>query len=180
MSHSCVFTAIRSQPNCGLQRSYPPPEEIATPANAELLIDDVLNPQQAESQRQVWTEIYVMWQQLTQFTLHVRAIHCAVQVASEQPDTRDWRSRSQAAAQPGDGQIKAPQTEAKPQAQAQAPQAAAQAPQRQKPSAQQQASGAAAKETVSCTIWSSHTGFTACVPASKQSHDKCCNLIGFK
>ena len=36
-----------------VQRSYPPPEEIATPANAELLIDDVLNPQQLEAQRQV-------------------------------------------------------------------------------------------------------------------------------
>ena len=37
-----------------LQRSYPPPEEIANPANAELLIDDILNPQQAEMQRPVW------------------------------------------------------------------------------------------------------------------------------
>lgn len=36
-----------------VQRSYPPPEEIATPANAELLIDDILTSRQADVQREV-------------------------------------------------------------------------------------------------------------------------------
>ncbi|DBA68932.1 hypothetical protein WJX79_006578 [Trebouxia sp. C0005] len=106
------------------ERSYPPPEEIATAANAELLIDDILNPQQADVQRQV---------------------------EPEQPDTRDWRSRTQLPAQPKDQQVRLPQTDAKAQTQQQSevPQAApqAQAPQRQKPTAQQQLSGASPKET---------------------------------
>lgn len=104
------------------ERSYPPPEEIATPANAELLIDDILTARQADVQREV---------------------------GSEQPDNRDWRSRTQLPAQPEEQQVRLPQTEFKAQPQAQAPQAAPQAPQRQKPTAQQQLSGAGApsKET---------------------------------
>ena len=69
----------------------------------------------------------------------------------EQPDNRDWRSRTQLPAQAEEQQVRLPQTEFKAQPQAQAPQAAPQAPQRQKPTAQQQLSGAGApsKETVS-------------------------------
>lgn len=105
------------------ERSYPPPEEIATPANAELLIDAIINPQQADPQRQA---------------------------EPEQPDNRDWRSRTQLPAQPEDQQVRLPQTEAKSQSQLQAQAAPqSQAPQRQKPTAQQQlsASPPAAKET---------------------------------
>lgn len=79
-----------------------------------------------------------------------------VQVEPEQPDTRDWRSRTQLPAQPKDQQVRLPQTDAKAQTQQQSevPQAApqAQAPQRQKPTAQQQLSGASPKETVCLTI----------------------------
>lgn len=47
------LSVARSPQQRFVQRSYPPPEEIATPANAELLIDDIMNPQQVDPQRQV-------------------------------------------------------------------------------------------------------------------------------
>lgn len=72
------------------------------------------------------------------------------QAVPEQPDTRDWRSRSQPAAEPGALPTKSPQTEAK--AQSVAPQAASQTSQRQKPTAQQQASGAVVKDLVGCCL----------------------------
>ncbi|DBA68908.1 TPA: Eukaryotic translation initiation factor 4 gamma 1 [Trebouxia sp. C0005] len=106
------------------ERSYPPPEEIATAANAELLIDDIMNPQQAYVQRQV---------------------------EPEQPDTRDWRSRTQLPAQPKDQQVRLPK---------QMPRLKHSNNQKclklllkhkhhsvQKPTAQQQLSGASPKET---------------------------------
>ncbi len=88
----------------------------------------------------------------SQLLLQVIRVVFMVQVEPEQPDTRDWRSRTQLPAQPEDQQVRLPQTDAKAQTQQQpqAPQTApqAQAPQRQKPTAQQQLSGAPPKETV--------------------------------
>ena len=78
-----------------------------------------------------------------------------LQVASELPDTRDWRLRSQPAAQPaaqpGDVQAEPPQASVRlktlPQAQ-----------QRQKPTAQQQASGAIVKDMVRLVLSQYRTG----------------------
>lgn len=148
-----------------MQRSYSPPEEITSPANAELLMDDVLQPA-PEAQRTVHctplasshqaSNCYLLCTNISIAQMrsprqHPRPTRCApnLQVAPEAPDSRDWRARTQLPAQPevqGNRQLQDDRLRPTAQVSAQAtsaPAGAAAAPpqQRQRPSAQQQATG---------------------------------------